>query len=146
MRLSEKYFTDDELKCKGSSVLKLDPIFDKKLTELREVFGQPMIVNSCCRSATYNAKVGGVPGSFHVYDSTVHKTNGTCAIDIKRQSKEYDDNLIRTAWAQNWSIGLHPAFIHLDCRADVVNSKKLVFKYSGKTDEAEYEHYKSTLI
>lgn len=141
-RLSKTYFSDDELRCKcGCNGLQLNPTFDKKLLELRESFGKPMRVNSCCRCDKHNKAVGGNPRSFHVYDKPARPTGGTCAIDIARKDKVYNDSLVLTAWKAGWSVGVNPTFIHLDVRTDVVKLPQTVFPY-GSTSPTDLKHFK----
>ncbi len=118
-----QYFTDDELKCKcGCGALVVADGFETKLHNLRVSFGLPMIVTSCCRCPEHNKKEGGAMpthsfvGSYHLTNHMV--SNGTCAIDIKRQGYDYDAKLISIALATGWSVGIAKTFIHLDRRID----------------------------
>ena len=143
MRLSKLYFSNNELRCKCScGGLKLDHVFDKMLLELRLDFSQAMHVNSCCRCKKHNTSVGGNAHSFHVFDRPFYPTQGTCAIDIDRKDAQYNDKLALTAWKHGWSIGVHPKFIHLDCRAFVTDLPQNVFSYAGATTEADLKHFK----
>ena len=143
MRLSKMYFSDDELKCKcGCAGLKLNPIFDSKLVTLRKNFNEPMIINSRCRSKAHNEAVGGNKNSLHVYDFPHHKTNGTCAIDVKRKGGSSDLKLILEAWDSDWSVGVTPTFFHFDCRTHVLGLPQVMFAYAGKTDLKELEKFK----
>ena len=130
--MTNNYFTDDELRCKGSSFLMLAPGFRGKLNELREAFGKPMVVNSCCRSYAHNAKVGGHPHSLHVCDDNgYHKTKGSCAIDIDTSSMSENDRekLIFLATANGWSVGLGGTFLHLDLRTAYTTLPQACFDY-----------------
>jgi hypothetical protein len=110
-------FTNDELKCKcGCGSLKLADGFANKLEDLRIKFGKPMIVNSCCRCDNNNIMAGGAKGSYHRITNEI--SQGTCAVDIKRQGYEYDAELISLALNEGWSLGLAKTFIHLDRRSD----------------------------
>lgn len=141
-RVSKKYFSDNEIKCKcGCGGIKLNDTFDKKLLELRELFGSPMKVNSCCRCDEHNKAVGGNPRSFHVYDKPYRPTGGTCAIDIARRGKAYNDLLVWLAWKEGWSVGINPTFIHLDVRTDTVGLIQTVFSY-GSTNPNDLKHFK----
>lgn len=134
MRVSKIYFSDKELACRCCGVVKLNPIFDSKLLQLRTNVNEPMKVNSCCRCATHNKKVGGAKRSFHLSDDTGYVTGGTCAIDIKRSEyNSYNIKLVLDAFDAGFSIGVHPSFFHLDIRTDAVKKPQIVFSY-GKTD------------
>ena len=142
MRVSKIYFSDKELACRCCGVVKLNPIFDSKLLQLRNNMNEPMQVNSCCRSQARNEKVGGAKRSFHLYDDTGFPTNGTCAIDIKRSEyNSYNVKLILEAWELGFSIGVHPSFFHLDIRSDVTDKPQIVFSY-GKTDPKDLAKWK----
>lgn len=134
MRVSKIYFSDKELACRDTGVVKLNPIFDSKLLQLRNNINEPMTVTSCCRSQVRNQKVKGAKRSFHLYDDTGYVTQGTCAIDIKRSVyNSYNVKLVLEAWELGFSIGVHPSFFHFDIRSDVTDKPQIVFSY-GKTD------------
>lgn len=111
-------FTADELKCPDSHVVRLARGFARALIELRQDFGQPMRVNSCCRSRDYNRLICGHKNSLHVYDHPVHPTGGACAIDIHVPDNEYAWKLARLAMERGWSVGRGKTFVHLDRRRD----------------------------
>ena len=126
------YFTDDELRCKcGCRQLVLSPAFREHLNDLRESFGRPMIVNSCCRCFEHNQAIGGHPKSLHVCDKSFHKTKGTCAVDIDTSSMSKDDRekLIFLASAKGWSVGLGKTFLHLDLRTAYTAFPQACFNY-----------------
>ncbi len=141
-RLSLKYFSDIEIRCKKTHGIRLDPIFDRLLAKLRENVGEPMVVTSCCRSKVHNTNVGGSKGSFHVYDFPYHDTAGTCAIDIRRKGSTYDFKLILEAWELGFSVGVHPSFFHFDCRTAVTGKPQIVFAYAGRTNPVELKKFK----
>ena len=142
MRVSKAYFSDKELGCKHCGIVKLNPIFDSKLLQLRNNMNEPMRVNSCCRCSEHNKKVGGARRSFHLYDDTGFPTGGTCAIDIKRSVyNSYNIKLVLEAWELGFSIGVHPSFFHLDVRSDVTDKPQIVFSY-GKTDPKDLAKWK----
>lgn len=142
MRVSKAYFSDKELACRDTGVVKLNPIFDSKLLQLRNNMNEPMQVNSCCRSQARNEKVGGAKRSFHLYDDTGFPTGGTCAIDIKRSVyNSYNIKLVEKAWELGFSIGVHPSFFHFDIRSDVTDKPQIVFSY-GKTDPKDLAKWK----
>lgn len=61
-----KYFTEDEMKCKGSGKCEMDPKFMVMLDALRKKFGKPIIITSGYRSPEYNISIGGSKNSAHV--------------------------------------------------------------------------------
>lgn len=122
------FFSDDELRCKGSGIVKLDPRFQAELTRLRARYGKPMIVNSCCRSQEHNKNVGGASKSYHLFEGVYDGRMGTMAIDIKISGKNRE-NLVDLAWSLGWSIGEYKNFIHIDRRKDL--GKKQI-KFKGK--------------
>ena len=125
---SEVLFHRQELACKRTDVVRLHPGFSEALARLRMSFGQPMRVNSCCRSAEYNEEIGGHERSLHVYDESFHAAFGTLAIDIQRKHGLYAHQLIRLALDMGWSVGVARTFIHLD-RRDMVHLRPSVFGY-----------------
>lgn len=126
-----KYFTVQELECKGTGLLRLHPGFPEALIQLREEMDEPMVVTSCCRSAAHNRAVGGHPRSLHVGDVAQYPgQQGTLAIDIAVLDGEYRGKLFALAWKLGWSIGWNSPkkFLHLD-RRDWVGLKQTTFDY-----------------
>lgn len=132
-------FSERELQCKDTGIVKLAQGFASRLIDLREAFGKPMPVNSCCRSKRHNdATEGANPRSFHVFDYPHYPTGGTCAIDIgtRSMSAKDKDKLIRLALSKGWWVGVANTFVHLDRRVDYV-------PYFKQADRAfTYEGYK----
>jgi hypothetical protein len=120
-----KYFTYRELRCKASLGFRLADGFGKAIDDLREAWGKPLIVTSCCRSAEYNRQIGGHPRSLHVYDNPYYPTNGTCAIDVKETSEHFR----ALAWDMGFSIGRGNGFTHLDTRHSTLGKIKTIFEY-----------------
>ena len=62
-----KHFKKEEFTCKcGCGMNNIDLKLVKILDEIREYFGQAVVISSGCRCKNHNAKVGGVQGSRHV--------------------------------------------------------------------------------
>jgi len=122
-----KYFTHKELACPSTEVVRLSPSFGEQLDKLRDDFGLPININSCCRSEDHNKSIGGHPRSLHVYDKPAHPTNGCMAIDI--DITPYTDEqwlkLVNLAWNSEWSVGIAKTFLHLDRRVDIGLNKQL---------------------
>jgi len=125
------YFSAGELACKGSGDIKLDLRFAAHLPALRQSWGKPLTVTSCCRTPGHNQVVGGHPRSLHLTDNPHHPTHGTMAIDLLWPDAPL--SFARLAYKMGWSVGLHDVFIHLDLRR-VIGLPKAVFKY-GKWSE-----------
>lgn len=123
-------FAPAEIACRETGQVRLHPGFADALAELRMVFGAPMVVTSCCRSAAHNARVGGHPRSLHVYDRPNHGAQGTLAIDIRIRDAAYAWRLVYAAQRLGWSIGLARSFVHLD-RRDLVGLPRAAFGYGG---------------
>ena len=114
-----KFFKEEELKCKGSGELLLAPGFLGELVWLRSIFGRPMVVTSCCRSPEHNKKIGGHPRSLHLTENEHWPTKGTLAIDIATPTEEYRWELLIVARENGWSVGHGKGFLHLDKRTHI---------------------------
>ena len=66
-----EYFTEDELKCKGTGECNMDGSFMEKLIALREAYNKPMYLSSAYRSKEHNEKVGGAANSPHTHGKAV---------------------------------------------------------------------------
>ena len=85
-------FTRDEFACKcGCGFDEIDPLIVTTLQRLRDEVQRPVIVNSGCRCAEHNLKVGGRPavpsipgtGSRHLYGKAADiKIDGMTSIQI----------------------------------------------------------------
>lgn len=124
------FFTRAELACRHCGMVRFAPGFQDKLLELRLALNEPMTVNSACRCAEHNARVGGHPRSLHVADKPHHPTGGCCAIDVGSRDPAYRARLTKTALNLGWSVGFNAAFLHLDRGADYgVRAEPQVFLY-----------------
>ena len=68
-----KYFSEDELRCKGTGEVNMDEKFMDKLDLLRERLKQPMSISSGYRSESHNIAIGGSTRSAHLKG---------CAVDV----------------------------------------------------------------
>jgi uncharacterized protein YcbK (DUF882 family) len=66
-----KYFSEEELRCKGTGELKMMEEFMSKLIELRKKLGQPMVISSGYRTPEYNQRIGGSSKSAHILGKAV---------------------------------------------------------------------------
>jgi hypothetical protein len=145
-RKSILFFSDDELKCKKTGIVKLDPVFDEKLTELRKKIDRPMGVNSCCRSLEHNQAVGGAKKSFHIYDFPAWEgLEGTAAIDIRYTNELTRNYMARIAWENGWRIGIHPNFLHFDIAAIKGLLPQAIFGYSGSVTDKELIEFRKQI-
>ena len=124
------YFSDDELRCKGSGVILLAEGFAHKLDEFREHFGRPMYVNSGCRSYAHNISVGGHPNSSHIYDHPDRQFKGSYAVDIRCTNGADRAEMVKAGLLLGWSIGINKTFVHFDRRTDYFpEMKQTIFLY-----------------
>jgi len=65
------YFSEEELRCKGTDECQMDEDFMARLVSLRKDFNQPMIISSGYRDASYNHVIGGAKNSPHLYGKAV---------------------------------------------------------------------------
>lgn len=103
-----KYFKKEEFKM-GKEVVfdKMDPIFLKLLDELRELVGEPLIVNSSYRSKLYNKAVGGSENSLHLKGK---------AVDLRCNNGTLRAKIIKNALNLGLSCGVYNMWIHVDSR------------------------------
>lgn len=59
-------FSPEELACRGTGKLAVDPRSMDMLQDLRNRLGKPIILNSAYRSPEHNKRVGGAKGSYHM--------------------------------------------------------------------------------
>lgn len=138
------FFSEQELSCRGSGVIKLHPTFAAALPALRLAWG-PLTPTSVCRTPEHNEAIGGHPRSLHLTDNAHRDTEGTAAADLLWNTWESERRLdfARLAWDLGWSIGLHPTFVHVDRRRDI-GLRQRVFIYGpwdgsfGATDITEF--------
>jgi zinc D-Ala-D-Ala carboxypeptidase len=106
-----KFFSEDELRCKGTGEIHMDELFMDMLVSLRERLKQPMSISSGYRSESHNIAIGGSTKSAHLKGCAVDIVcSGHKAFEIVRLALELGFTGIGVK--QN---GLHEKrFIHLD--------------------------------
>ncbi len=113
-------FTPDELKCPNTGGYAFHPGFPERLQQLRTMYDRPINVNSCCRSAAYNATLdNSSKNSLHVYDEPNRGAKGTCAIDVRISDSQDRHEFLKIALALGFSgyfIGGNSNNIHIDQR------------------------------
>ncbi len=105
-----KHFNKSEFACKcGCGLADPAPELVLKLEEFRELCGnKPVNINSACRCAKHNAKVGGTKNSYHVK---------CMAADIKKMPHLTIDEMAKFAEQAGFrGIGKYNTFIHVDVR------------------------------
>lgn len=101
-------FKPDEMKCKGTGRLALDPDAMDKLQALREAVGIPFHVVSAYRSPEHNSAVGGATRSKHMEG---------IAFDISMSNHPDKEEFKKMAEAHGFNgIGTYPTFVHIDTR------------------------------
>jgi uncharacterized protein YcbK (DUF882 family) len=66
-----EFFTEDELRCKGTGECNMDEAFMEALIRLRKDYNKPMIISSGYRDMSYNTVIGGSPNSAHLHGKAV---------------------------------------------------------------------------
>lgn len=80
------------------------------LQELRDALGRMVTINSACRCAQHNKKVGGVPDSQHVYGKAADiVVQGMSPQDVLRAAEGIDV-------FERGGIGVYDTFVHVDVR------------------------------
>jgi uncharacterized protein YcbK (DUF882 family) len=121
-RLS-KHFTVEEFDCHdGTKVGErhyhgLSYLCRVYLEPLRKKYG-PIKVHSGYRTTLYNRKVGGAPGSYHIYsshDGNDHAADVSCARGNPRDGHR-TLAAIRATKVNKGGLGLYSTFVHVDTR------------------------------
>lgn len=89
--------------------VRVDESLVKKLQQLRDTLGVPLIINSAYRCLERNKQVGGAEKSQHLYGTAVDISMKTINISIEEVAKLAEDIGFD-------GIGLYNTFIHLDTR------------------------------
>ena len=98
-----------EFECPCCHLVKLDPRLLEKLQKLRDQIGGPLYISSGYRCPRENARVGGVPHSYHLYGM---------AADVYTKTVPLDKLLELAREVGFTGIGYYPKrhFLHLDVR------------------------------
>ncbi len=104
-----KNFHLSEFECPCCHLVKLDPKLLEKLQHLRDLIDAPLYVSSGYRCPKENARVGGVPHSYHLYGM---------AADVYTKTIPLERLLEFAAQVGFNGIGYYPRrnFLHLDVR------------------------------
>ena len=128
-----KYFTEEELQCPSSKLVKLAEGFGEKLDELRSSFDRPMNITSACRTSEHIESLlsRGDPASknsFHLIDNQKYGTD-TCAVDVAVPDSSYRKELIQIALSHGWTVGVAKTFLHIDRRSSYTDLPQIVYVY-----------------
>lgn len=105
-----KYFKRSEFACRcGCGTSTVDAELLEVITDVREHFGKPVIINSGHRCAAHNAKVGGAKNS-------VHLTGKAADIRIKGVTPVAVYDYLINKYQDKYGMGLYVSFTHIDVR------------------------------
>ena len=103
-------FDSTELQCQDLCGGNVTMDFVRKLQELRDACGFSLPISSGFRCSEHNKKVGGAPGSRHMYGDAADISTGGMTSIQKLQLINHATQLGFTG------IGLSPVFCHVDTR------------------------------
>jgi uncharacterized protein YcbK (DUF882 family) len=105
------FFTQDELRCKGTDECNMDQEFMEMLVSLRYAYDKPMVISSGYRDASYNQVIGGAKNSPHLFGKAVDVlVSGRDAYELMSLAMEKDFSGIGISQR-----GPHESrFIHID--------------------------------
>ena len=66
-----EFFTENEMRCKGTGGCDMNEAFMSKLIKLRVKFNEPMIITSGYRHPAHNMVIGGARNSAHIQGRAV---------------------------------------------------------------------------
>ncbi len=107
IRLSPN-FTLAEFACRGDGSVKIDPELVRKLQQLRDRVGKPVVITSGYRTPAYNKTVGGAAQSQHLYGK---------AADIIVEGMSPATVANHAEAVGFGGIGRYSTFTHVDVRA-----------------------------
>ena len=102
-------FSPQEIACRGTGRLLINPRAMDMLQRLRSRLGRPMIVNSGYRSPAHNTAVGGAPNSKHLKG---------IAFDVRMDNHDPHHYIAQAIDLGFKGIGTYPrqGFVHVDAR------------------------------
>jgi len=100
-----EHFQPEEMACRGTGKLKIEPRLLDYLDLLRSRFGSPLIVLSAFRSPYHNAFVGGAPFSSHLKAVAVD-------LSIVGRDKRLIEQLAKETGFTGF--GYYRTFLHID--------------------------------
>ena len=124
--IDNPYFSEDELRCKGTDECSMNDSFMEKLINIRSELDRPMIINSGYRHPAHNSAIGGVKDSAHVFGRAVDiAAIGEVAYEIVRLAIK--NGMTGIGVAQR---GAHDRrFIHLDDMSSDTHPRPWIWSY-----------------
>ena len=124
--IDNPYFSEDELRCKGTDECSMNDSFMEKLINIRSELDRPMIINSGYRHPAHNSAIGGVKASPHVFGRAVDiAAIGEVAYEIVRLAMK--NGMTGIGVAQR---GSHDRrFIHLDDMSSDTHPRPWIWSY-----------------
>ena len=124
--IDNPYFSEDELRCKGTDECSMNDSFMEKLINIRSELDRPMIINSGYRHPAHNSAIGGVKDSPHVFGRAVDiAAIGEVAYEIVRLAIK--NGMTGIGVAQR---GAHERrFIHLDDMSSDTHPRPWIWSY-----------------
>ena len=124
--IDNPYFSEDELRCKGTDECSMNDSFMEKLINIRSELDRPMIINSGYRHPAHNSAIGGVKDSPHVFGRAVDIASiGELAYEIVRLAIK--NGMTGIGVAQR---GAHDRrFIHLDDMSSDTHPRPWIWSY-----------------
>ena len=116
-----KYFLINETACRCHCGFDIQPGFLRRLDELREKVGHPLVLSSGARCVAHNKAVGGAEHSRHIQGDAADIT--LVPLTIKQRY-----NLLKAALEMGLTVGVRADIYHIDCRP----GQPLVFTYGTK--------------
>lgn len=109
MKWPTPYFTRAEFACKcGCGLDTIDYETVMGCHAIREHFGRPTRINSGCRCESYNAAIGGSPGSYHVKCRAADVEVEDVPASIVQEFVEQELDM--------GGVGCYESFTHIDSR------------------------------
>lgn len=107
-----QYFRRSEFECKCGKCGQdtVDAELLAILTDVREHFGRPVIINSANRCPTHNKRVGGASKS-------VHLTGKAADIRVKDVAPDIVHAYLTSKYTGKYGIGKYNTFTHVDSRS-----------------------------
>jgi len=149
MRMASKYFSWDELACRGAGYCRVPreageadafwSVLDAG-DEVRRGFGRPLVCRSGWRSMAHNLSIGGAWRSMHkilALDLAPRHRDFPTPTDYALAMAELSD-IIETQSASLGGIGTYSSFIHIDCRQRM---RRPIARWE---DNATWRRYEST--
>lgn len=106
MKQITKNFNEKEFACRCCGKVQYDYILVEKLQVIRELMGEPIIVNSGYRCLKHNKAVGG-------YSKSNHLKGWAADISCSKENLPHLKQIAsKVFW--NYGVGLYPSFVHVD--------------------------------